>query len=65
MNSSFLFVKNKCGMVHYVYWGVNGFSFQIKIVGLSLKIDFVLANSVDPNEIPHNAAFLLGFHCLP
>ena len=27
---------------------------------LSLKIDFVLVNSVDPNEMLHNAAFHLG-----
>ena len=26
---------------------------------------FVLANSADPNEIPHHAAFHLGLHCLP
>ena len=31
---------------------------------LSLKIVFVLRNSVDPDEMLHNAAFHLGFHCL-
>ena len=36
-----------------------------QIVILSLKIIFVLANSVDPNEMPHNAAFHLGLHCMP
>ena len=35
-----------------------------KIVFLSVKIIFVLANSVDPGEIPHCAAFHLGLHCL-
>ena len=30
-----------------------------------LKIDFVLANSADPDEMPHYAAFHLGLHCLP
>ena len=35
------------------------------IVFLSLKIDSVLANSADPNEMPHYAAFHLGLHCLP
>ena len=30
----------------------------------SLKIDFALANSIDPDEMPHNAAFHLGLHCL-
>ena len=31
---------------------------------LSLKIDFILAKSVDPDEISHNAAFPLGLHSL-
>ena len=35
------------------------------IVFLSLKIDFVLANSADPDEMLHYAAFHLGLHCLP
>ena len=30
-----------------------------------MKIKFVLASSVDPNEILHYAAFHLGIHCLP
>ena len=38
--------------------------FQNKIVFLSLKIVFVLANSVDPDEMPHSKAFHLGLHCL-
>ena len=29
----------------------------------SLKIDFVLPNSADPDEMPHYAAFHLGLHC--
>ena len=35
-----------------------------KIVFLSLKIYFVLANSVDPDEMLQYAAFHLGLHCL-
>ena len=31
----------------------------------SLKIDFVLANSADPDEMLHIAAFHLGVHWLP
>ena len=31
---------------------------------LCLKILFTLTNNVDPDEMPHNAAFHLGFHCL-
>ena len=30
-----------------------------------LNIDFVLANSADPDEMSHHAAFHLDFHCLP
>ena len=35
-----------------------------KIVFLSLKIVFVLANSEDPDEMPHSNAFHFGLHCL-
>ena len=35
------------------------------IVVISQKIDFVLANSADPDEMQHYAAFHLGLHCLP
>ena len=38
--------------------------FQNKIVFLSLNIVFVLANSVDPDKMPHSKAFHLGLHCL-
>ena len=34
-------------------------------VFLSLKIDFLLANSVDPDEMWQNAAIHLGIYCLP
>ena len=34
------------------------------IVFLSLKIDIVLANRADPDEMPHYAAFHLDLHCL-
>ena len=32
-------------------------------VYLSLRIFFYLTNSVDPDEMPHHAAFHLGLHC--
>ena len=35
------------------------------IVFICLKIDFVFANSADPDEMLHYAAFHLGLHCLP
>ena len=36
-----------------------------KYIFLSLKIDFYLANSADPDEMLRNAAFHLGLHSLP
>ena len=38
-------------MVHWLYLGAIGYDFN-----LSLKIDFVLANSDDPDEMPHYVA---------
>ena len=65
-NGFFLLVwYNKLGMVHCIYWGVIGYNFQIKLYFFSLKIIFVFANSVDSDEMLHNAAFHLGFQCLP
>ena len=29
-----------------------------------MKINFILANSADPDEMPHSVPFHLGFHCL-
>ena len=50
-------------MVHCIYQGVKG-SNLIKKVFFSLKV-FVLANSVDPDEMLHYAAFHLGLHYFP
>ena len=47
-------------MVHCIIPGVTGYNFH-KIVFLSLKIVFVLANSVDPDEMLH---YHLGLHYL-
>ena len=33
-------------------------------VFLLLKIVFAISNSLDPDEMPHYAAFHLGLHCL-
>ena len=33
-------------------------------ISLFLKADFLLANSADPDEMPHYAAFHLDLHCL-
>ena len=40
------------------------YNFQKYIVFLSLKIDFVLANSAKPDEKSCSAAFHLRIHCL-
>ena len=39
--------------------------FMTKIVFLSLKTHFALANREDPDEMLQYAAFHLGLHCLP
>ena len=56
---------NKHGMVYCIYWGVTGYNFHIKNVFLLPKIGFVIANSVDPDVMPHYAAFHLGLHFWP
>ena len=51
-------------MVHCIYGEVTGYNFQIKIVFFSPKIIFVSANSLDPDEMSHNATFHQGLHRL-
>ena len=53
INSLNLLVLNKVMLLTY-----------LKNVFLSLKFAFVEANSVDPVEMPHAAAFHLGLHRL-
>ena len=43
----------------------TGYNFQTKIVFVSSRIDFILANSAHHDEMPQCAAFYLGLHCLP
>ena len=43
----------------YNLW-CHGLYFPNNIAFLSLKINFVLANSADPDEMPHSAAFHLA-----
>ena len=47
-------------MVHCIYYGVTVYN----LIFLSLKINLVLANREDPDEMPHVAAFHLGLHYL-
>ena len=44
---------------------LRGHTLYFPKIFISLKIDFVLTNSADPDEMLHNAAFHLGLHCLP
>ena len=44
------------------YLGVTGYSFQKYCIYMSE--DLFYFNSVDPDEILHNASFHLGLHCL-
>ena len=39
--------------------------FPKNIIFHSLKTDFVLQNSADPDEMSHYVTFHLGLHCLP
>ena len=56
----------KVRMVHCIYWGVTGCNF-LKMLYFSLWIlfDFVLANSVDLDEMPCSAPFHLGLRSFP
>ena len=47
-----------------VYIEVSQAIISKNIAFLSLKINFALANSADPDEMPPYAAFHLGHHCL-
>ena len=48
-------------MVYCIYQGVTCSNSQINIF---LKMDFVLANNVDPDEMSHYAGIYLRLHCL-
>ena len=66
MDSSFWFDTINLGWsIVYIEWSHVIISKNIKIGFLSLKIVFVLANSVDPDDMLHNAAFHMGLHCFP
>ena len=53
-------------IVHCIYIeGSRDYKFTKNVVFLSLKNDLFLANSADPDEMPHYAPFHLGVHCLP
>ena len=43
---------------------MSGYNFKNNTVLFCLKILFTFTNSVDPDEMQHEAAFHLGLHCL-
>ena len=59
MDSSSGFDTINLGMVHCIYRGVTCYNF------LSLKTVLASANSIEPGEMPHYAAFHLSHHHLP
>ena len=48
MESSLCFNTKNLGVVHCIYGGVTGYNFTKNCVFISLKMDFVFANNVDP-----------------
>ena len=48
-----------------VYWGRVDTEVIIFFRWRLIKIVFVIANSIDPDEMSHYAAFYLGLRCLP
>ena len=54
---------NRLGIVHCTFIGVSGYNFK-KILHFLSEDLFYFSNSVDPDEMPHDAAFHLGLHCL-
>ena len=53
-----------CLRLPIVYFKRSQVEFWNYEVLLSLKVVFILANTADPDEMQHNAAFHLGLHCL-
>ena len=51
---------NKGRMVHCIYRGVTGYNFPKNIAFLSMKMDFELANSADPDEMPQSGSSLFA-----
>ena len=51
-------------MVHCTYIAMSGYNFQKKYCIILSEDLFTITNSVDPNEMLHDASFHLGFHFL-
>ena len=61
---SHTYYYNKYGTAHCVLSGVTGRILNYDVF-LSINVVLILANSYNPDEMPHYAAFHLGLHCLP
>ena len=55
-------IFNKATYILPIMGAQGTVQFPNNIVFLSLKIDFVLTNSTDPDEMAHNTVFHLGLH---
>ena len=64
MDALFCFNTIKVGWSHVYNKGLQ-INFFFQVVFLSLWMVFVLVNRVNPDEMPHDAAFNLGLHCMP
>ena len=53
---------NKYGIVHFALLGVKAILFWITVYFCPWKFDLILANSADPDEMQHHAAFHMGHH---
>ena len=56
--------NNEVKMIQCMYEEAQIIICKRKNAVLSLNINFILAKSTDPDEMPHCAAFHLGLHCL-
>ena len=58
-------LSSAAGVIGALWIKELSYNFTYNIPFLSLKFECVLANSLDPDKMPHDAAFHLGLHCLP
>ena len=63
MNSSILLDTMYLGWFIVLIKGTQVRTFKLRYT--SVQITFMLANSTDPDEMPHLAAFHLALHCIP
>ena len=52
------------GLSHFAFLGDKARIFLSMVYFCSCRFVLILANSADPDEMQHYAAFHLGLHCL-